>query len=81
MRNEKLHSILTNAPSSLFQSIKSNRKSSSDAIHELKVGDKTYIGDSVPDGFFESLSKLKTADYDELELKPSFESFSRIFIT
>lgn len=78
-RNSDLFSILSQNPTKLFQRLKQN-KTTSVSIHELKVGDQTYTGESVPDGFFESLSKLKSVDYSSLEASSStFQTFSDDF--
>ena len=74
-----LHHILTNDPSKVYQSIRKGKQASSTIIQELRVGSKSYIGDSVPDGFYESLTKLKTADYDDLQTTESFQTFSQDF--
>ena len=60
-RDEKLSQILTN-PSSAFRSIKSSKASSLAGIQNLKVNGKVYSGQNVSDGFFDSLSSLKSPD-------------------
>ena len=77
-RNSNLHSILTKNPSELFKTVKNSRKASS-SIHELKVGDKIYSGNSVSDGFFDSLSQMKTADYESFQSSSSFQTFLNDF--
>ena len=47
----------------------------SQQFHFHKVGDRVYLGDKVPDGFFDSLSQLKSIDQDKLESSASFQDF------
>ena len=77
--NTQLFSILSNDPRKLFQKIKENKNVSAGNIQELRVGVKTYQGSSVPDGFFESLSTLKSSNQSVLESSESFQSFSSDF--
>ena len=58
-RDENLSAMLTN-PSTAFRSIKSAKASSSASVHNLNVNGKVYSGENVSDGFFDSLSSLKS---------------------
>ena len=69
-RDQKLFSILSENPSSLYSYVKSSRNSDSTSIQKLTVADKTYTGESVPDGFFESMTSIKTCDIGQLESDP-----------
>ena len=69
-RDQKLFSILSENPSSLYSYVKSSRNSDSTPIQKLTVADKTYTGESVPDGFFESMTSIKTCDIGQLESDP-----------
>ena len=69
-RDEKLYSILTDNPSLLFKHIKSLRKTGSTAIQKLTVGQKIYEGETVPDGFFDSMTGIKSCDIDHLRTDP-----------
>ena len=40
------------------------------------VGDKHYLGDAVKDGFFDSISNLKTVDTSSLNDSEYFQQFS-----
>ena len=42
----------------------------------MNVGNNTYTGDSVADGFFHSLSSLKSVDIDLLNSDSAFQQFS-----
>ena len=77
--NERLHTVLSADPSKLFQSIKQNKKNSSNKISELKVGSKIYSSNAVPDGFYDSLSQLKAVDSEKLEASLSYQRFSEDF--
>ena len=75
-RDEKLFTILSSNPSELFKSIKRSRRAKSGKVTKLLVGDKKYLGDSVKDGFFDSISSLKSVDQRELSDSEHFQEFS-----
>ena len=60
-RDSKLFSILSSNPAPLYKSIKSS-KSSQTKVHTLHVGSETYVDKNVPDGFYDSISSLKSWD-------------------
>ena len=66
-RDEKLLTILSDNPSSLFSFIKSSRSTANTRIEKLTVGNKTYAGDRVQDGFFDAMTSLKSYKKSELE--------------
>ena len=72
-RCEKLFSILSTNPSSVHRSIKNSSKSASSAVNQLKVQDKVYTGNQVPDGFFDSLSSLKAPDLSSLHSSSQYQ--------
>ena len=45
-------------------------------INKLVVGNKTYLDESVPDCFYDSISNLKSKDYDSLGYSETFMDFS-----
>ena len=51
--------LLFSDPAAVQRSIKSSRRNKAGKIQKLTVGNNTYVGDSVQDGFFHSISKLK----------------------
>ena len=57
--------ISTSNPSSLHKSIKKARSNTSTEIRNLSVGKKLYTSPNIPDGFYDSLSTLKTQDYSD----------------
>ena len=63
-RDHFLFSALSSDPRALFKSIKSS-KSCSTKVHTLHVGDKTYLGGNVQDGFYDSISRLKSLDENQ----------------
>ena len=65
-RDENLSAILSSDPSAALRSIKSLKASSSSSIQNLKVQNKVYTGNNVPDGFYDSLSTLKAPDLSAL---------------
>ena len=69
-RDQQLDTILTNNPSRLYSSLRNTKKSKTSSIEKLKVGDKVYEGSQVGDGFYESMSSLKTCDLEALSQDP-----------
>ena len=74
-RDKKLHSILTSNPSSLHRSLRSLKSSRASLIQKLTVGNKVYTNNTVPDGFFDSLSALKTHDSAALRQSENLGNF------
>ena len=68
-------SLMTN-PSATFSRIRSSNKASAGKLSKLIVGDKAFIGDRVPDGFYAAMKDLKMRDYDKLKTSPHFHDFS-----
>ena len=73
-RDEKLFSVRSPDPAALFRAIKGNKSQSSSKIHELKVQNTTYRGESVPDGFFDSLLRLKSPEMTPIHTSPHFQN-------
>ena len=69
-RDSKLDTILTDKPSNIYSYLRSIRKTKAANIEKLTVGDKVYEGSAVADGFFDSMTALKSCDYDELQDDP-----------
>ena len=47
-------------PKSTYRRIRNSRRNQAGKVHKLRVADRTYIGDRVPDGFYDSVKQLKT---------------------
>ena len=75
-RDEELYSIISGDSSSLFSSVKRSKRSKAGKLSKLHVGDKTYHGDSVKDGFYDSISNLKSRDWDTLDASEQLSEFS-----
>ena len=69
-RDQMLDSILTKNPAQLYTYLKSCKQTKSLQIEKLSVGGKVYSGCMVGDGFFDSMSSLKTCDLDSLSNDP-----------
>ena len=69
-RDQKFDSILTSNPRQLHIYLRSCKKTKSGKIEKLSVGDKLYVGSSVGDGFFDSMSSLKSCDMQSLVDNP-----------
>ena len=59
-RDKILDGLCSSDPSTAFKSIKSHLNSKNRKISKLQVGKRTYLGDQVPDGMYESIKNLKT---------------------
>ena len=75
-RDSLLFSTLGSNPSKLFNAVRSLKSASSSNVQSLKVGNKVYSGSNVPDGFFDSLSSLKSPDMHDIHSSPSYQSAS-----
>ena len=75
-RDTRLFSILSSNPSSVYRAIKSSKTSITGQIPYLTVGEKTYPSNLVHDGFYDSISTLKTKDQEALEASHSYKSFT-----
>ena len=73
-RDEILNTVWSANPSAFFSKVKSLKNSNSSKIHTLKVGNETFEGDDVPDGFFASLSSLKAPDMSYIHSTPQYQS-------
>ena len=78
-RDKQLHSILSKNPSSFFSSMKRSRFSKNRRISKLKVGNKCYAAESVKDGFYDSISMLKTLDTAALKDSEYFSDYEDDF--
>ena len=73
IRDEQFHEILSKNPRDVFRRIKARKSKESPSIDSLIVGDKIYTNENVSDGFFDSISALKTVNNI---ISPSFKQFS-----
>ena len=78
-RDEKNHTVLSSNPSDLYKSIRNTKSCRAGEIQRLTVRDRTYLGENVADGFYDSLSNLKSIDPLTLEQSPSYTDFSEDF--
>ena len=74
-RDTKLFSILSSNPSSVYRAIKSSKTAFTGQIPYLTVGETNYPSHLVHDGFYDSISRLKTKDQEALEASHSYMSF------
>ena len=72
-RDETLSTILSVNPSAAYKAIKSSKEAACSEIQNLKVGDKLYSGEKIPDGFYASLSSLKSPDMSPIYSSPPFQ--------
>ena len=63
-RDKILDELCSKDPSNAYRSLKKSRKTNETKIGKLTVGSMTYLGDTVPDGMYESIRKLKTEAED-----------------
>ena len=80
-RDAHLSSVKSN-PLAVHSTLRSLKSCNQKQIKKLSVADKTYLNDDVPDGFFDSLSSLKThntADLRQTEhLKEFFSDYDNV---
>ena len=67
--------LLTN-PLQTYSKIRASRRSKAGKINKLKVGTKIYQGETVPDGFFDSITALKTRNTSSIMSSKPFLDFS-----
>ena len=73
-RDRVLDSITSANPSRAYMRLRGLKNSSSSKVDKMTVGPLTYYGETVPDGIFESIRKLKTDGVTEAD--PSFPNFN-----
>ena len=59
-RDNNLLDLLSKQPKDIFKSFRNAKSSQATKIRKLHVGDKTYSEENVADGFYDSISQLKT---------------------
>ena len=72
-------SNLMSSPKETYSRIRASKRSKAGKINKLKVGNKVYDGEHVPDGFFDSISKLKSRNIQAIQSSNHFHDFSRIY--
>ena len=68
-RYHRLDDIFAN-PTSAYSYIRSCRKTKPRSIGQLTVGDEVYVGESVCDGFYKSMTAIKQCDQEQLKGDP-----------
>ena len=71
IRDRKLYDIISN-PSAAFSALRAGARSTAPAVKRMQVGDKVYMGESVADGLFDSLSSLKSPDMTQYNHLPPY---------
>ena len=74
-RDSSLFNITSSNPAATFQKIKAAKRDASCQVPFLTVGSKTYTGEKVPDGFYDSISNLKSQDKESLFSSPSYMGY------
>ena len=78
-RDNLVHSVLSSDPSSLYKTIRQSKNPQTSKLPSLRVSDKVYSGSAVPDGFFDSLSSLKSPDMSRIYLSTAYKDTSYDF--
>ena len=65
--------------SSLFKAVRSSKSSSNIAVKKLTVRDRVYEAESVNDGFYDSISYLKTQVHAELTSSSQFKAENQYY--
>ena len=74
-RDRVLDTITSGNPSQAFRRLRHLKTSRSEKVAKMKVGQLTYLGNTVPDGMYESIRRLKT-DPNVDEADPNFPNFT-----
>ena len=74
-RDLQLSSVLESNPTALYSFLRSSKAGSFRDIQNLSVEGKTYTGPQVPDGFFDSLSSLKSPPMEDIRSSDSFKTY------
>ena len=74
-RDTNLYNILKNNPTKVFETVRATKKKNARKIGKLMVDEKVYVGETVPDGFYDSLLHLKSFDHNEIQNKESFSRY------
>ena len=69
-RDLKLSSLVGETPAAAFKFIRQMRQSAPVSLSKLSVNGVLYEGDCIPDGFYNSMSSIKTYDIDALQSDP-----------
>ena len=64
-RDTNLSCVLSKNPTEFYKSLKREKSNKNILIQELSVGDKTYTKDNISDGFYDSMSRLKTKEVND----------------
>ena len=66
-RDSDLFNILQKNPSKVFNSVRKSKQSGTRQVNKLTVDGKMYTGDTVRDGFYDSLLNLKSFDPGKIQ--------------
>ena len=72
------NNLMTN-PKETYSRIRASKRSKAGRINRLRVGNKVYDGEEVPDGFYDSISKLKARNNSSIQSSEHFQDFSCIY--
>ena len=78
-RDSRMYEILEKDPRKIFRWIKASKAGNTRKIGKLTVDDRAYFGDSVPDGFFDSLQQLKSMKQIRIQDQEAFERYDEDF--
>ena len=79
-RDSKLNELLSKKPNEVFKHVKSEKCKQSTKLKNLKVDDKLYTEENIADGFFDSISQLKTAKSKPTYYFKSFLEYHRLIL-
>ena len=65
-RDQYLAEIFSNNPAKFYRHMKNQRRSKVEQVEKLSVGNKVYVGQAVCDGFYASMSSLKSCNFEGL---------------
>ena len=78
-RDNGISEILDQNPRMIFNRIKASKAGTSRKINKLTVGERVYLGESVPDGFYNSLQQLKSLKQIKVQNLEAFKRYNEDF--
>ena len=66
-RDTELFTILSENPSAIYSKLRASKAAKNKKVDHIKVSDRTYLGEFVPDCFYDHLVQLKTIAKEDIQ--------------
>ena len=81
LRNETLLSINSHNPRKAFGSLRDFKSTAAPSLYKLLMGDAEFLGDDLPDGFYNAMIDLKDQDsMDTSHDQPQWHSYASPYL-